>query len=643
MLFNILSFIKTHLIKYPTPLSITYAWSFGALTGIFLTIQVITGVLLGFHYDAGEFAFESIEYIMRDVSYGWLLRYLHSNSASFYFLCMFIHIARGIFYKSYVTPREFAWSSGVFILLLSIVTAFLGYVLPWGQMSYWAATVIIKLLTVLPAVGVDLVTWLWGDFTVASLTLIRFFELHYTFSIILVLLVFWHISYVHATGSSTKHGLLIKKDLGDFGAFFASKDTFIVLVTLFVFLWIVFYYPNWLGHPDNYIKADPLVTPKHIVPEWYFLPFYAILRSFESKFFGVSMLVLSIFVLLCLPLCKEDIKEDTFVFGFKLNWFFYIFVINFICLGYIGSMSAEFPFIQAGKFHTLIYFISIFIFFYFCNMKNRFIRLLTNNTISKINKQTKMYKINFITLYDIIEQFTFMEKVETLKANPYYIEDTIITFLVIFGGLYFFLSSNKYCLKALFHKVFFSVIELYVGDKFNKNLLSYVCIWYFYGLALYIFYNNMQGLFTHATTFATYLQLPLSISFIGFCLAFFVALGEYRFKWLNGFLPFGIPPMIALTLLLIEFLSFCMRLLSLAARLFINILAGHLLFKMFAHSVAYLVMLLYAAYFEGSVFLFILGFLFIFIEYMAAFLQAAVLATLVAIYINDCVNFAQEK
>jgi len=381
--------LNNHLIKYPTPSNISYAWSFGALSGIFLTIQLITGILLATHYTGGEFAFENVEYIMRDVNYGWLMRYLHANSASFFFVCIYIHMARGIFYKSYLAPRHFAWNSGVIIFLLSIITAFIGYVLPWGQMSFWGATVITNLVSIVPYVGLDIVTWLWGGYTVNKMTVIRFFDFHYLLSIILVVLVLFHISFVHIAGSSTVSGLPVKKHKIEFYPFFAIKDFFVFALVLFIFLWIVFYYPNWLGHTDNYIKADGLVTPTHIVPEWYFLSFYAILRSFDDKTVGVIAMISSILVLMFFPFCKEIIKNNMLITGFHLNWFFYLFVTNFILLGIVGSMPAEYPYIFFGKCCSYIYFGSILNLYFFCILKNKFVKLLINDTNPRKFKKKK--------------------------------------------------------------------------------------------------------------------------------------------------------------------------------------------------------------------------------------------------------------
>lgn len=366
---------KAHIIDYPTPLGINYNWSFGALSGIFALIQVITGVLLAVHYTSYiDIVFENMEHIMRNVNNGWLLRYIHANSASFFFICIYLHIFRGIFYKSYFAPRNLIWNSGVFILILSILVAFIGYVLPWGQMSYRGATVITNSVTAVPYIGNHIVLWIWGGFTVQGSTIIRFYNFHYLFAILLILLIFIHLVLLHEVGSSSPVSISNIKDKIKSYRYFYLKDLFILLVFFVLFFFITFYYPNVLGHSDNYIKANALVTPTHIVPEWYFLPFYAILRSIDNKLFGVIAMLISILSLLILPYCLIYVKNINFISGFDNNFFFILFSLTIISLWFIGSLPAEYPYTFYGKVLTSFYF-ELFIFNYFyCKFHNKLIK-----------------------------------------------------------------------------------------------------------------------------------------------------------------------------------------------------------------------------------------------------------------------------
>lgn len=367
--------VKDHLVDYPTPVNINYNWSFGALSGIFVVVQLITGILLAVHYTSFvEVAFENIEHIMRNVNNGWLIRYMHANSASFFFICLYAHVFRSLFYKSYFSPRNLIWNSGVIILVLSILVAFIGYVLPWGQMSYWGATVITNLVTAVPYIGNKLVLWIWGGFTVQGSTIIRFYNFHYLFAIILVVLLVVHLSLLHEVGSSSPVGINNVKEKIKFYRYFYLKDLFILLIFFCLFFFITFYYPNVLGHSDNYIKANSLVTPTHIVPEWYFLPFYAILRSIDNKLFGVIAMLLSILILLFLPFCASYIKNLNYVAGVDYNIFFILFSISIISLWFVGSLPAEYPYTFYGKVLTVVYF-SLFIFNYlYVHLYNLFVK-----------------------------------------------------------------------------------------------------------------------------------------------------------------------------------------------------------------------------------------------------------------------------
>ncbi len=282
--------LEKHLIDYPTPVNLNYWWNFGSLAGITLVIMIVTGIVLAMHYTPhADLAFDSVERIMRDVNYGWLLRYIHMNGASMFFLIVYIHLFRGLYYGSYKYPRELLWILGVVILLLMIATAFMGYVLPWGQMSYWAATVITNLFSAIPVFGQDIVTLLWGGFTVGNPTLNRFFSLHYLLPFVIVAVVGLHLLALHQHGSNNPLGIDKRgpQDTIPFHPYYTIKDSFGLSVFLLVFAILIFYWPNGLSSADNYIPANPMVTPNHIVPEWYLLPYYAILRSITFDFLGI--------------------------------------------------------------------------------------------------------------------------------------------------------------------------------------------------------------------------------------------------------------------------------------------------------------------------------------------------------------------
>ncbi|OHC75995.1 MAG: cytochrome B, partial [Rhodospirillales bacterium RIFCSPLOWO2_01_FULL_65_14] len=307
----IFSFLDHELNEYPTPRNLNYWWNFGSLAGIILVIMIVSGIVLAMSYMPHvNFAFESVERIMRDVNYGWLLRYIHMNGGSMFFIVVYIHMFRGMYYGSYKEPRELLWILGVLILLAMMATAFMGYVLPWGQMSFWAATVITNLFSAVPLVGESIVSWLWGGFSVDNPTLNRFYSLHYLLPFVIFALVFLHLWALHVHKSNNPLGVDIKgpQDTIPFHPYYTIKDMFGLGVFMVVFMFFVFFAPNFFGEPDNYIKADPLVTPTHIVPEWYFLPYYAILRAITfnvwfipAKLIGVVAMFGSILVLLLLP------------------------------------------------------------------------------------------------------------------------------------------------------------------------------------------------------------------------------------------------------------------------------------------------------------------------------------------------------
>jgi ubiquinol-cytochrome c reductase cytochrome b subunit len=353
----ILSVVDGHLIDYPAPINLSYAWSFGALAGICLGIQIVTGIFLAMHYTPHiDLAFSSVEHIMRDVNSGWLIRYMHANGASMFFIVVYCHIFRGLYYGSYMAPREHLWCSGVVIFLLMMATAFMGYVLPWGQMSFWGATVITNLFSAIPIAGPSIVEWLWGGFSVDNATLNRFFSLHFLMPFVIAGMVIAHLALLHRDGSNNPLGIDSSMDKIAFYPYYYVKDLFSVVVFVVFFSLFLFYYPNLLGHPDNYIPADPMSTPAHIVPEWYFLPFYAILRSIPDKLGGVAAMGGAIVILLYLPFINtSEVRSAAFRPLYrKLFWFIFA---DFLLLGWIGQEIVETPFIEIGQVGTVFYFL----------------------------------------------------------------------------------------------------------------------------------------------------------------------------------------------------------------------------------------------------------------------------------------------
>ncbi|MBO0333043.1 cytochrome b N-terminal domain-containing protein [Sneathiella sp. CAU 1612] len=351
------------LYEYPTPKNLSYWWTFGSLAGVMLVVQIVTGIVLAMHYTPHvDLAFTSVEHIMRDVNYGWLIRYMHANGASMFFIVVYLHIFRGLYYGSYKAPRELLWWLGLVIFLLMMATAFMGYVLPWGQMSFWGATVITNLFSAIPVVGDSIVTWLWGGFAVDNPTLNRFFSLHYLLPFVIVGIVILHIWALHTNGSNNPTGLDLKskQDSIPFHPYYTVKDLYGLAIFLIFFSAFLFFAPNYLGHPDNYIPANPLVTPAHIVPEWYFLPFYAILRAVPDKLGGVMLMFGAIAVLFALPwLDKSRIRSARFRPIYKQ--LFWVFVADCILLTYIGGKPPEGAFIIWGRIATIYYFVHILI------------------------------------------------------------------------------------------------------------------------------------------------------------------------------------------------------------------------------------------------------------------------------------------
>lgn len=352
------SFLRHSAVEYPTPKNLSYMWNFGSLAGIALMLQIITGFFLAMHYKADvALAFDSVQHIMRDVEWGWLIRNMHMVGASFFFIVVYIHIGRGLYYGSYKSPREVLWWMGVVILLLMMATAFLGYVLPWGQMSFWGATVITNLLSVIPLLGDDIVVWLWGGYSVADPTLTRFYAIHFLLPFVICAVVFLHLWALHTHRSNNPVGIDLKKtDYIPFHPYYTIKDIFGLGIYLIPFTFMVFFLPEYLGHTDNYIPADPLVTPAHIVPEWYFLPFYAILRAIPIKELGVLAMFGSLLILFILPwLDFSKVRSARFRPIYKQM--FWIFLINVLVLGYIGAMPPEGIYVVIGRTCTAIYFL----------------------------------------------------------------------------------------------------------------------------------------------------------------------------------------------------------------------------------------------------------------------------------------------
>lgn len=343
---------------YPMPRNVNYLWAFGAIAGIMLVVMIASGLFLAMQYSSHtSLAFDSVERIMRDVNYGWLLRYVHANGASMFFIAVYIHMFRGLYYGSYKAPREILWILGVIIFLVMMGTAFMGYVLPWGQMSFWGATVITNLFSAFPVVGDPIVTLLWGGFSVDNPTLNRFFALHFLLPFVLLGLVILHTAALHVCGSNNPLGIDPKgpQDTVPFNPYVTVKDGFAVVVFFIVFAAFVFFMPNYMGHPDNYIPANPLVTPSHIVPEWYFLPFYAILRAIPDKLGGVLAMFGSIALLLVLPWLDTS-KVRSCKFRPIYRQFFWILAIDGLILGYAGAMPAEGSWLIIARIGTFYYF-----------------------------------------------------------------------------------------------------------------------------------------------------------------------------------------------------------------------------------------------------------------------------------------------
>lgn len=401
----VFSLLEEHVNTFPTPKNLNYWYTFGGILTFMLLVQIITGITLVMHYAPNtEVAFGLVEHIMRDVNGGWLLRYGHAVGASMFFIAVYIHIFRGMYYGSYKEPRELLWIMGVVIFIVMMATAFMGYVLPWGQMSFWGATVITNLFSAVPFVGEDIVTWLWGGFSVDNPTLNRFFALHYLLPFVLVGIVGLHIWALHVVGNNNPLGIDVKgkQDTLPFHPYYTVKDAFALVVFCIFFAAWLFYHPNYLGHPDNYIEANPMSTPAHIVPEWYFLPFYAILRAVPDKLFGVIAMFGAIVLLALLPwLDTSKVRSATFRPLFKR--FFWILALDCVLLGYLGSKTPDNSFFaDLGLMHH----------------KEGDSVFLTNTLVSQI--ATAYYFIHFLVILPVLGL------VETPKPLPKSINDAVL-------------------------------------------------------------------------------------------------------------------------------------------------------------------------------------------------------------------------
>ena len=369
-----LGLFSSHIIDYPTPINLNYMWSFGSLAGLSLVVQIVSGLLLAMHYSPDtSLAFDSVEHIMRDVNFGWQIRYTHSNGASMFFIVTYLHISRGLYYGSYMYPRDLLWISGVIIFIIMMATAFLGYVLPWGQMSYWGATVITNLFSAIPVIGKYIVEWLWSGFSVGNPTLHKFYALHFFLPFNLVGLVLIHLALLHEVGSNNPSGINTNVEYQKFYPYFYVKDLFAFFLYLIVFSGLVFFAPNALGDPDNYIPANPLVTPAHIVPEWYFLPFYAILRSIPDKLGGVIAMFSAILIFVILPYIEISASRSIKFRDNIVEFFFWCFIISFLLLGWIGQKPVEHPYVEVGQFLTEFYFFYFLVIMPACSIYEKII------------------------------------------------------------------------------------------------------------------------------------------------------------------------------------------------------------------------------------------------------------------------------
>jgi ubiquinol-cytochrome c reductase cytochrome b subunit len=422
---SLLKLVNSYLIDASQPSNISYLWNFGSLLAVCLVIQIVTGVTLAMHYSPSVLeAFNSIEHIMRDVNNGWLVRYLHSNTASAFFFLVYLHVGRGMYYGSYRAPRTLVWAIGTVILILMMATAFLGYVLPYGQMSLWGATVITNLISAIPWIGQDIVEFIWGGFSVNNATLNRFFALHFVLPFILAALVLMHLIALHDTsGSSNPLGVSGNYDRVTFAPYFLFKDLITIFIFIFVLSLFVFFMPNVLGDSENYIMANPMQTPSAIVPEWYLLPFYAILRSIPNKLLGVIAMFSAILAIMLLPITDLG-RTKGFQFRPLSKFSFWIFVFNFFILMKLGACHVESPYIELGQISTILYFSYFIIILPIISIiENTLIDFnWSSNYIfdNKYNesKMTRLYSLSiFIVVCLCILYFLFLESEESFRLD----------------------------------------------------------------------------------------------------------------------------------------------------------------------------------------------------------------------------------
>nr|YP_010610703.1 cytochrome b [Luteuthis dentatus]WAP91471.1 cytochrome b [Luteuthis dentatus]WAP91497.1 cytochrome b [Luteuthis dentatus] len=356
---SVLKILNGALVDLPSPVNLFIWWNFGSLLGLCLVVQILSGLFLAMHYTPSiEMAFDSVMHIMRDVNYGWMLRYIHSNGASFFFICLYIHIGRGLYYSSYM--KVLTWNVGVMLYMLVMLTCFVGYVLPWGQMSFWGATVITNLLSVMPYIGEVLVYWVWGGYSVDGATLNRFFCFHFLFPFIIIGLVMLHFLFLHESGSSNPLGINSNLDKIPFHQYHTYKDMLGFFIMMFMLIELVMLYPNFLGDAENFIPANPLLTPEHIKPEWYFLFAYAILRSVPSKLGGVVSLIMSLLILFFCSLLH--VKNGVgMMYNIMSQFFFWMLIMSFFMLTWIGGCPVEYPYESIGRVFSILYFLCFLI------------------------------------------------------------------------------------------------------------------------------------------------------------------------------------------------------------------------------------------------------------------------------------------